>query len=82
MASNEVAGVFADYGLEACQSAEISALVEMCEKSGMDAESLGDKWMQWKLNKRINSEVVTGDLISRFGREAKLMIIKRKPVVS
>lgn len=79
----EIIAVFAEFGLEEVQSSEIAALIDLCEKSGLDPESLGDKWMQWNLNSRAKkmSDVVTGELIARFSRESKLMMKRPKPMV-
>jgi len=82
MAAEEIAAVFGEYGLEQNQQNELAALVELSDRTGLDPETLSDKWMQWKLNSKqkiIENDVITLELISRFSREAKLSNKRPKP---
>ena len=79
MSQEEILVAFEDYGLENGQKNEIAYLLDLCLKSGLDAEALGDKYMQWKLNTKKIEDIITMDYLKRFEREAKLLSFKRPP---
>lgn len=79
MSQEEVLEAFEDYGLENGQKNEIAHLVDLCQRAGMDAEALGDKYMQWKLNNKRVEDVITIEYLKRFEREAKILNFKRPP---
>jgi len=61
-----------DYGLEPNNKTLMEALINICTEYNLDAESLGDKWLQFTLNAKVGNQISL-DLLSRFRLEGLKM---------
>ena len=49
-----------DYGLKPDNKPLMEALINICTEYNLDAESLGDKWLQFTLNAKVDNQVRYG----------------------